>query len=190
MSLIRRALDIGADCIAVPWIETEDMLRQAVAYAHYPPRGRRWIGSERATCWGQSVSEHVAEADEHVMVVPIVESVAARRSINQMLELDGVDVFFFGPLRLFIYSRVCGAMGGATRCTAHPAGEGSRCGYRKTPRFAGHKLRESSRALPAGVPNARPRISDSGLLLYSLHKALDSVGRDSKLSPGLMPDDE
>ncbi len=31
------------------------------------------------------------------MVVPIVESVAARRSINQMLELDGVDVFFFGP---------------------------------------------------------------------------------------------
>src|ERR1700722_20406882 len=33
---IKRALDIGADGIIVPWIETADQLRQAVAFAHYP----------------------------------------------------------------------------------------------------------------------------------------------------------
>src|ERR1700722_1474158 len=31
--LIKRALDIGADGVVVPWMETEDQLRQAVAFA-------------------------------------------------------------------------------------------------------------------------------------------------------------
>src|SRR5713226_9823061 len=35
--LIKRALDIGADGIVVPWIETTAQLKQAVAFASYPP---------------------------------------------------------------------------------------------------------------------------------------------------------
>src|SRR5882762_6228642 len=35
--LIKRALDIGADGIVIPWIETEQQLKQAVAFATYPP---------------------------------------------------------------------------------------------------------------------------------------------------------
>src|SRR5438270_872005 len=44
---IKRALDIGADGVVVPWIETADQLRQAVAFAHYPPEGLRGMGGER-----------------------------------------------------------------------------------------------------------------------------------------------
>src|SRR5689334_20233010 len=33
--LIKRALDVGADGIVVPWIETADQLRQAMAFALY-----------------------------------------------------------------------------------------------------------------------------------------------------------
>src|SRR5215210_2245155 len=39
--LIKRALDIGADGVVIPWVETPDQARQAVAWAHYPPRGKR-----------------------------------------------------------------------------------------------------------------------------------------------------
>jgi 2-keto-3-deoxy-L-rhamnonate aldolase RhmA len=46
---IKRALDIGADGVLIPWIETADQLRQAVAAAHYPTAGVRGIGAERAT---------------------------------------------------------------------------------------------------------------------------------------------
>src|SRR5882724_7126553 len=42
--LIKRALDIGADGIVVPWIETCEQLKQAVAFARYPLEGVRGIG--------------------------------------------------------------------------------------------------------------------------------------------------
>src|SRR3954451_14475938 len=47
--LIKRVLDLGADGVVVPWIETETELRQAVAFANYPLEGLRGIGAERAT---------------------------------------------------------------------------------------------------------------------------------------------
>src|SRR5437773_902127 len=73
--LIKRALDIGADGIVIPWIETAEQLKQAVAFATYPPEGVRGIGAERATAWGQCFVEHTQEANDNVLVVPIVESV-------------------------------------------------------------------------------------------------------------------
>src|SRR5437764_3696912 len=39
IGLIKRALDIGADGVIVPWVESDEQLRQAVAFAHYPPDG-------------------------------------------------------------------------------------------------------------------------------------------------------
>ena len=95
--LIKRVLDIGADGIVVPWVETVDQLRDAVAYAHYPPSGRRGIGAERSTCWGQCVAESVKVGDDNVLVVPLIESIRAGENINQMLEVAGTEVFFFGP---------------------------------------------------------------------------------------------
>src|SRR3977135_3026917 len=51
LGLIKRALDIGADGVVVPWVESAEQLRQAVAFAHYPPDGVRGMGGERATGW-------------------------------------------------------------------------------------------------------------------------------------------
>src|SRR5580700_8148150 len=38
-ALIKRALDLGADGVVVPWIETAAQVEQAVAYARYPSEG-------------------------------------------------------------------------------------------------------------------------------------------------------
>ena len=62
--LIKRALDVGADGVVIPWIETADQLRRAIAYSRYPPEGRRGIGAERATGWGECIAEHTAEAND------------------------------------------------------------------------------------------------------------------------------
>src|SRR5204862_5780832 len=69
--LVKRALDVGADGIVVPWVESAEQLGQAVSFALYPPEGVRGIGAERATAWGQALAEHGATANEHVLVVPI-----------------------------------------------------------------------------------------------------------------------
>lgn len=95
--LIKRALDLGADGVVVPWVESADQLRQAVSFCRYPPEGLRGIGAERATVWGQAFVEHTAEANDNVLVVPIIETVRAARQVPAMLAVDGVEVFFFGP---------------------------------------------------------------------------------------------
>lgn len=95
--LIKRALDIGADGVVVPWIETVEQLQQAVSFARYPPQGVRGIGGERATCWGHCMEEHTAEANENVLVVPIIETVRSVAQLPRMSQVDGVEVFLFGP---------------------------------------------------------------------------------------------
>ena len=57
IGLIKRALDIGADGVMIPWMESAEQLRQAVAFARYPLEGKRGIGAERATCWGQCLAD-------------------------------------------------------------------------------------------------------------------------------------
>ncbi|MFM7057725.1 MAG: aldolase/citrate lyase family protein [Planctomycetota bacterium] len=96
-AMTKRALDIGADGIVVPWMENAAQLREAVLDCRYPPEGRRGIGGERATVWGQCLAEHSAEANSQVLVVPLIESVAAIPHVPEMCAVDGVDVFFFGP---------------------------------------------------------------------------------------------
>src|SRR5581483_4344505 len=97
LGLIKRALDIGADGIVVPWVESAEQLKEAVRYALYPPQGLRGIGGERATCWGACMVEHTAEANENGLIVPIIETVRGARHASQLSQVDGVDMFFFGP---------------------------------------------------------------------------------------------
>ena len=96
-ALTKRALDIGADGVVIPWVETVEQLEAAIRDSRYPTEGRRGIGGERATAWGQCLAEHTAEANEHVLVVPLIESVAAIEQVPAMCEVDGTDAFFFGP---------------------------------------------------------------------------------------------
>lgn len=95
--LVKRALDIGADGIVFPWIESAEALQEARAMALYPPQGRRGIGGERATNWGLKLAEHTSLANEHVLLVPIIETVATVAAVPAMCQVDGIDLFYFGP---------------------------------------------------------------------------------------------
>lgn len=95
--LIKRALDCGADGVVIPWIETAAQLEEAISWARYPLVGRRGIGGERATCWGQAFTEHTSTANDHVLVVPIIESVAAAQNIKALAAVEGTELFYFGP---------------------------------------------------------------------------------------------
>jgi 2-keto-3-deoxy-L-rhamnonate aldolase RhmA len=95
--LIKRALDLGADGVVLPWVESAEELRETVADALYPPEGRRGLGAERATGWGLALTQHAAEANEHVLVVPIIETVRAGTNIESLCDVPGVELFQLGP---------------------------------------------------------------------------------------------
>src|SRR3954451_6596574 len=95
--LVKCALDIGADGVLFPWIETKAQLEQAIAFARYPPEGVRGIGAERATGWGEAFAAHAQEANEQVLVIPIIESVKGGKNIQELCSVPGADIFFVGP---------------------------------------------------------------------------------------------
>jgi len=185
--LIKRVLDIGADGVVVPWVETAEQLRQAVTFATYPPQGLRGIGAERATGWGQCFVQHTEAANEHVLVVPIIETVTAGRNINQLCLVSGVELFFFGPAD---YSSTAGYRGQwegpgvvaelqAIKETLRA--NGKHCGIIATsPENLIERRQQGFRMLGVG--------SDTGLLLRSLHAALGVVGRDRQMSPTFVPE--
>jgi 2-keto-3-deoxy-L-rhamnonate aldolase RhmA len=181
--LIKRALDCGADGVVIPWIETTEQLKQAVAYAKYPLEGVRGIGAERATGWGQRVAEHAGQANGHVLVVPIIETVRAARHVPRMCEVPGVELFWFGPAD---YSSTAGFRGqwegpGVAKQilnlkdTIRAAGK--HCGLVAT---SVENLRERQaqgfRAIGVGL--------DSGLLIRSLRESLAAMGRDRAMKLG------
>jgi 2-keto-3-deoxy-L-rhamnonate aldolase RhmA/quercetin dioxygenase-like cupin family protein len=188
-AVIKRALDIGADGIVIPWMESAEQLREAVGFARFPPEGVRGIGAERATCWGQCFVQHTDEANDNVLVVPIIESVKGGRNIQSMLQVDGVELFFFGPAD---YSSSAGYRGQwegpgvakeilAIKDTIRAAGK--RCGVIAT---GNENLQERARQgfqmLGLGI--------DAGLLLRSLHGALAAAGRDRAIVPSFTPQNE
>lgn len=179
-ALIKRALDIGADGVVIPWIETPLQLEAAVAAATYPPRGLRGIGAERATCWGQCFIEHTGEADANVMVVPIIETVTAVKNIAQLAQVKGADCFFFGPADLSSTAGFPGKWEGPgvadliLQAKDALRAAGKHCGVIATDNTNLALRREQGFGLLGlGL--------DGGLLLRSLRQSLASVGRDRQI---------
>jgi len=179
-ALIKRALDVGADGVIIPWVETALQLEAAVAAATYPPRGIRGIGAERATCWGQCFIEHTGEADQNVMVIPIIETVRAVKNIAELAAVKGVDLYFFGPADLSSTAGFPGQWEGPgvgdmiVRCKDTLRAAGKNCGVITTDNANLALRREQGfAALGLGL--------DAGLLLRSLHGALASQGRDRQM---------
>ena len=174
---IKRTLDTGADGVVIPWVETAEQLTQAVRFARYPLEGVRGIGAERATAWGQALAEHTAEANENVFVVPIIETVRGRANLPEMLAVDGVDLFWFGPAD---YSASAGNRGQwegpgvaneILRMKDAIRAAGKHCGVVATgDGDVQVRLSQGFRAIGLGM--------DAGLFIRSLRASLAAVGRD------------
>jgi 2-keto-3-deoxy-L-rhamnonate aldolase RhmA/quercetin dioxygenase-like cupin family protein len=177
IALVKRALDLGADGIVIPWIETAEQLRQAVAFARFPPQGLRGIGGERATGWGQCFVEHAQEANDHVLVVPMIESVKAGQNIESLAAVDGVELFLIGPADFSSTAGFRGQWEGPgvaeqlLTIKDKIRAAGKHCGLIATSNDNLQQRVEQGFRLPVlGV--------DTSFLLRGLHGALATVGRD------------
>jgi phosphoglycerate dehydrogenase-like enzyme/2-keto-3-deoxy-L-rhamnonate aldolase RhmA len=175
---IKRALDIGAEGVVIPWVETREQLEQAVRYARYPLEGVRGLGAERATAWGQALAEHAAEANENVFVVPIVETMTGAANLEAMLDVPGIDLFWFGPADFSSSAGHRGQWEGPgvaevlLRMKDAIRHAGKQCGVVATSDDnVRARLDQGFRAVGLGF--------DAGLLIRSLRNSLAAVGRDS-----------
>ncbi|MCE5306186.1 MAG: hypothetical protein LLG20_00945, partial [Acidobacteriales bacterium] len=103
-SLIARALDIGADGIVLPRVESPELLDRTVSWTKYPPVGIRGYGLTPLHLNHEAVT--IAQAIEHMnantMVVLQIETRRAVEAREELLSVPGIDAVMMGPVDLSI----------------------------------------------------------------------------------------
>ena len=98
--LIKRHLDIGAQTLLIPYVQTGDEAAAAVAAMRFPPRGVRGVaGMTRATRFGR-VADYVKRAHEELCLLVQVETRQGLDELESIARTDGVDGVFIGPADL------------------------------------------------------------------------------------------
>lgn len=95
--ILKRLLDIGAQTLLVPFVQSAEEAARAVAATRYPPRGIRGVATvHRANRYGR-VPDYFARADDEMCVLVQLETRAAVDALEAIAGVDGVDGVFIGP---------------------------------------------------------------------------------------------
>ncbi|WP_206953647.1 HpcH/HpaI aldolase family protein [Trinickia acidisoli] len=97
MVTIKRLLDVGAQTLLIPYVETEEQARDAVAFTRYPPQGvRGYASSSRASGYGR-VADYAKQCASELCVLVQVESRLGLDNLERIAAVDGIDGVFIGP---------------------------------------------------------------------------------------------
>ncbi|WP_213133784.1 2-keto-3-deoxy-L-rhamnonate aldolase [Citrobacter sp. FP75] len=100
-ALIKQVLDIGAQTLLIPMVDSAEQARQVVSATRYPPLGERGVGASvaRAARWGR-IENYMAQANESLCLLVQVESRTALDNLDEILDVEGIDGVFIGPADL------------------------------------------------------------------------------------------
>ncbi|AUI59322.1 HpcH/HpaI aldolase/citrate lyase family protein [Amycolatopsis sp. BJA-103] len=95
---LKRLLDLGAQNILVPMVDSADEAEAVVRAVRYPPRGVRGVGSalSRSARWNR-VEGYLTNADDFTSLFVQIESTAGVAAAAEIAAVDGVDGVFVGP---------------------------------------------------------------------------------------------
>jgi 4-hydroxy-2-oxoheptanedioate aldolase len=98
---LKQLLDIGAQTVLVPMVDTAEQARELVRAVRYAPEGIRGVSTQltRAARWGR-YQDYLQRANDEVALIVQVESAAALPHVPEIVRVDGVDAIFIGPADL------------------------------------------------------------------------------------------
>ena len=95
--IIKRLLDAGFYNFLIPFVESADDAKRAVAATRYPPQGVRGVSvSHRSNRYG-TVPEYFEVINDNISVIVQIESRKAVAVIDEICAVEGVDCVFIGP---------------------------------------------------------------------------------------------
>ncbi len=98
--VIKRFLDIGAQSLLIPYVNTAEEAARAVAATRYPPDGIRGVaGTTRANGFGR-VKNYAQKAADEICVLVQAETQEAIANLEAICAVKGVDGVFIGPADL------------------------------------------------------------------------------------------
>ncbi|ANN18051.1 2-dehydro-3-deoxyglucarate aldolase [Amycolatopsis orientalis] len=95
---LKQLLDLGAQNVLVPMVDSAEQAEAVVRAVRYPPRGVRGVGSalSRSARWNR-VEDYLTKADEFTSLFVQIESTAGVADAAKIAAVDGVDGVFVGP---------------------------------------------------------------------------------------------
>jgi 2-keto-3-deoxy-L-rhamnonate aldolase RhmA len=105
---IYRTLDRGAQGIVVPHVNTRAEAEAVVAAAKFAPLGKRGMFTSRQ---GFGVADYVHTANDHSLLIVLIEDIVGVRNLDEILKVDHIDVFFVAPNDLATSMGQIGNMG-------------------------------------------------------------------------------
>ncbi len=96
--VIKQVLDIGAQTVIVPMVESAEQAAMLARAMRYPPQGNRGVGASfaRAARFG-TIPDYLATANDQVALIVQVESRAGLAALDAIAATEGVDGVFIGP---------------------------------------------------------------------------------------------
>jgi 4-hydroxy-2-oxoheptanedioate aldolase len=103
-AMASRALDMGAEAVVAPMINTVADARAFVAATKYPPIGERSWGPARAMTLLDipDPPTQLATANRYTLAFAMVETKQALDIVDDILAVDGIDGIFMGPSDLSV----------------------------------------------------------------------------------------
>jgi len=101
-ALILRALDIGAQGIEIPQINSRSDAARAVKSVKYSPQGERGVCRyvRAANYSSMDEFEYFKSANDETMIIAHIEGVEGINNLDEILSVPGIDVIFIGPYDL------------------------------------------------------------------------------------------
>jgi len=93
---IQQALDMGADGVLVPYINSADEARQAVSCARYPTAGTRSVYFPQRSMNRAGLLGYAGAANDNVILALQVETDSCITNIDEIAAVAGVDLLFLG----------------------------------------------------------------------------------------------
>jgi 4-hydroxy-2-oxoheptanedioate aldolase len=97
-ALLKQLLDVGAQTLLVPMVDTPEQAAQLVKDVRYPPEGIRGLGTSMARAAGYNrIPGYLQAANDEICLLVQVETVTALENLEAIANIKGVDGVFIGP---------------------------------------------------------------------------------------------
>jgi 4-hydroxy-2-oxoheptanedioate aldolase len=93
---IQQSLDLGADGVLVPYINTAEEARAAVSCTKYPTAGTRSVYFPQRSMNRGGLLGYAGSANQNLIVAMQVETADCIKNIDQIAAVPGIDILFLG----------------------------------------------------------------------------------------------
>jgi 4-hydroxy-2-oxoheptanedioate aldolase len=94
---LMKVLDMGAEGVIVPLVNTADDAKAIVAACQYPPRGIRSFGPTRAA---HVFPDYATKANDNVAIFAMIETAEGLANLESICQTPGLTGIFIGPADL------------------------------------------------------------------------------------------